>query len=59
MKVNGGRKAQYGKDAILNVNQGPVGQGSKGSAEPINFQRWVLEPIIFEKLQYKLSKFNT
>ena len=51
MKVNGGRKAQNGKDAFLNVNQGPVGQGSKGSAEPINFQRWVLEPINFKEIQ--------
>ena len=34
--------------------RGPVSMGSKGSAEPINFQREVLEPINFSSFAAKM-----
>ena len=34
-------------------HRGTVGMGSMGSAKPINFQRRVPNPSIFDEIQYK------
>ena len=38
-----------GCDSLSTVGRGVAGMGSMGSAEPINFQRWVLKPINFQR----------
>ena len=45
--VSVSRPASIFGSRILSISSGGFSMGSMGSAEPINFWRWVLEPINF------------
>ena len=44
------------KRSIVNMNRGSSGTGSTGLAEPINFERRVLQPVNFSGRKTKNSE---